>query len=268
MRLPALTLALFALSAPLRAQPTNPGPEMAIFIERINVAGASGNAAALAALWSDNGEYYYDGRLVARGQAELREMFRSRLASGRLPRFTHESAGGMDWGADYVAVEGIYQYKDSAGTSGRVGYAGMMRRTPTGLVAHRLIEFHERGLTARGVGQPADVPDAPSLAALAGAWELEVDETPMGLIRGALVVREDGTGLLSLNEMEVRNAPVTRLAVLRGELTGKVEIYSPVAMMSFAAVLRLSPAKGGTLVGVIDVEGQGPFPMSARRNND
>jgi hypothetical protein len=113
-------------------------------------------------------------------------------------------------------------------------------------------------------GAQTAAPDS-SLTTFVGVWAVEVGQTPMGVVTGALVVHEDGTGTLSLVEMGVADTPVMGLTVGDGALVGDVPaFYSPVVGLTFTAAIRLAPAGDGTLAGAIYDNGE-PFPMTARR---
>ncbi len=130
-----------------------------------------------------------------------------------------------------------------------------------------VLAFLLTALAAPVYAQSADAPEPSPLAALAGTWQIEVGETPIGVVTGTLLVRADGTGLLTLNEMAVADAPVVGLAVSAGDLVGDVpEVYSSVAGMWFVSALRLTPDAAGGLTGVLDVEGDTTYPMTARRS--
>lgn len=104
-----------------------------------------------------------------------------------------------------------------------------------------------------------------TLAPYLGAWQVAVSGTPLGVIAGTLAVAGDGTGMLSLTELLVVNAPVTNLRVEAGALGGRTTFESPVSGMTHSVTLRLVPQPGGSLSGAL-MDGLTPYSMTARRS--
>lgn len=111
------------------------------YFERVNAASSRSDAAAMAALFTADGAYYTADHLNAVGLDSLRTMFAETIARRGVPQFGTESDGEEIPAGEYVFVRGVYTVLGNGAAPERIGYVGLMRRTPDGLVAHRLIDI-------------------------------------------------------------------------------------------------------------------------------
>ena len=108
----------------------------------------------------------------------------------------------------------------------------------------------------------AQTPDA-ALAAYGGAWQIAIPGTPSGVVTGTLIVAADGTGTLSLLEMQVQDSPLTGVHVEGDTLIAETSFFSPVSGQTHTGTITLAPTSDG-LAGTIGDRGIG-FEMTARR---
>lgn len=133
---PALRLFLLAVLLAPTVQSAS-AQQIGAYLDRVNAAVSRDDAEALAALWTADGAYYSFGEPNAEGHDALLALFEQ----GKPPPMSAEPGGEEISAGEYVFVRGVYAYQRPGAAPARVGYAGLMRRTLDGLVAHRLTEF-------------------------------------------------------------------------------------------------------------------------------
>lgn len=145
MRFTLRLLLLAALLVPTARSAS--AQQMASYFDRVNAATSQNDADAMAALWTADGTWYDLVRPIAAGRDSIRAMFAEtfRQGPGRVPLFSVEPGSEEIPVGEYVFVRGVYTFPQPGAALGaaleRIGYSGLMRRTPDGLVAHRLTEF-------------------------------------------------------------------------------------------------------------------------------
>ena len=132
-------LLLAALLVP--ATRSTSAQQIAPYFARVNAATSRNDAAAMAALFTPDGAYYTADHLNAQGRDALRAAFAETIAQRGVPQFGVEPGGEEIPAGEYVFVHGVYTVPGAGGEPQRIGYTGLMRRTPDGLIAHRLVDF-------------------------------------------------------------------------------------------------------------------------------
>lgn len=132
---------LAALLAPV-AQSAS-AQQMANYFDRVNAATSRGDADAMAALFTADAGWYELARPIAESRDSVRAMLTRTFVrrGGGPPPFGVEPGTEEIPAGEYVFVRGVYTVPQPGAAPERVGYSGLMRRTPDGLVAHRLTEF-------------------------------------------------------------------------------------------------------------------------------
>lgn len=102
-----------------------------------------------------------------------------------------------------------------------------------------------------------------ALAAYVGAWHVAIPGTPSGTVTGTLTVAADGTGTLTLTEMQVQDSPLTGVHVQGDRLVAETSFFSPVSGQTHTGTISLAPTNDG-LAGTIGADGSG-FEVTARR---
>lgn len=135
----ALRLLLLAFLIPTLQSAS--AQQMSVYFDRVNAATSRSDIAATTALWTADAGWYDLARPVAEGRDSIRAVFAEAFRRGGVPLFGSEPGAEEIPVGEYVFVRGVYTVPRPGAAPGRIGYTGLMRRTPDGLVAHRLTEF-------------------------------------------------------------------------------------------------------------------------------